>query len=42
LSDEEIKALERFEQVPATRRRADIEICVGDIVLPGITYLAKK
>jgi hypothetical protein len=42
LSKEEIRELERFEQVPEIRRRADIEICVGDIVLPGITYLAKE
>jgi len=42
LSDEEIRELEKFEQVPETRRRADIEMCVGDIVLPGITYLANE
>ncbi|HOY62680.1 MAG TPA: gamma-glutamylcyclotransferase [bacterium] len=42
LTGDDIRELEKFEQVPEVRRRADIEICVGDIVLSGITYLANK
>jgi hypothetical protein len=41
LSAADIAKLEEFEQAPAVRRRADIEIIIGDIRLPGHTYLKK-
>jgi hypothetical protein len=39
LTEKDIEKLEEFEQVPAVRRREEIEIVIGDIRLPGHTYL---
>ncbi|MFA6449389.1 MAG: gamma-glutamylcyclotransferase family protein [bacterium] len=41
LSAADISRLEEFEQAPAVRQRADIEMIIGDISLAGHTYLKK-
>ena len=42
LSAADIAKLEEFEQVPAVRRRAELEIIIGDVRLSGHTYLKKQ
>ena len=42
LSGADVGRFEVFEQVPRLRERVDLEIRVGDIVLPAFTYLKKS
>ncbi|MFC1888401.1 gamma-glutamylcyclotransferase [Thermodesulfobacteriota bacterium] len=42
LSDEDVRCFEAFEQVPRLRERVDLEVRVGDILLPAFTYMKKS
>lgn len=42
LTDEELGKLEKFEQCPAVRQRADLELRIGDAVIKAHTYLQKE
>jgi hypothetical protein len=42
LSAADIVKLEKFEQVPGVRRRAEMEIVIGDVRLKGHTYLKRS
>jgi len=41
LSDEDIRRFEEFEQAPRLRKRVELEVMVGDLILPAFTYLKK-
>lgn len=41
LSEEDVRRFEEFEQAPSLRKRVDLKVRVGDLLLPAFTYLKK-
>ena len=41
LADQDVARFEEYEQVPSMRKRVQLEVMVGDLVMPAFTYLQK-